>query len=166
MPAQARLGCPGAGFRTEPRRRCCLRFAAAVVRTEHQSAYASGAADSLTRLGSLDLMVAAVRNLLFGILALQMDFVKRGGRVTAMNAWMLQSGWWPPWRRSEKPSHRPPRPHRAKLGDWSHNGDRWFPFAGNPVLPARSRSSASAAIHPDMRTIDIPGPGCAAPPAR
>src|SRR5262245_29922107 len=30
----------------------------------------------------------------------------------------------------------------------------------------RSRSSASAAIQPDISTIGMPGPGCAAPPAR
>ena len=35
------------------------------------------------------------------------------------------------------------------------------------VLPTTpSRSSASAAIHPDISTMGMPGPGCAAPPAR
>src|SRR3954468_18528132 len=32
---------------------------------------------------------AADRNLLFGILALQMDFVSRDGLITAMHAWVL-----------------------------------------------------------------------------
>jgi hypothetical protein len=31
---------------------------------------------------------------------------------------------------------------------------------------ATSASSESAAIHPDISTIGIPGPGCAAPPAK
>jgi serine/threonine-protein kinase len=35
-------------------------------------------------------MLAADRNLLFGILALQMDFVDRDALVAAMNAWVLQ----------------------------------------------------------------------------
>jgi serine/threonine-protein kinase len=35
---------------------------------------------------------AADRNLLFGILALQMDFVSRDGLVAAMNAWVLDKG--------------------------------------------------------------------------
>jgi eukaryotic-like serine/threonine-protein kinase len=35
-------------------------------------------------------MVAADRNLLFGILALQMDFVKRDSLIAAMNAWVLR----------------------------------------------------------------------------
>ena len=33
-------------------------------------------------------------------------------------------------------------------------------------LATPSRSSASAAIHPDIRTMGMPGPGWAAPPAR
>src|SRR5947209_7320502 len=32
---------------------------------------------------------AADRNLLFGILALQMDFIRRDGLIAAMNAWVL-----------------------------------------------------------------------------
>src|SRR5437588_10434793 len=32
---------------------------------------------------------ATDRNLLFGILALQMDFIKRDALITAMNAWVL-----------------------------------------------------------------------------
>ena len=35
-------------------------------------------------------MVAADRNLLFGILALQMDFVERDALIAAMNAWVLR----------------------------------------------------------------------------
>jgi hypothetical protein len=34
-------------------------------------------------------MISADRNLLFGILALQMDFVSRDALITAMNAWVL-----------------------------------------------------------------------------
>jgi hypothetical protein len=34
-------------------------------------------------------MVGADRNLLFGILALQMEFVDRDGLIAAMNAWVL-----------------------------------------------------------------------------
>src|SRR5713101_5711868 len=34
----------------------------------------------------------ADRNLLFGILALQMDFISRDALVTAMNAWVLDKG--------------------------------------------------------------------------
>src|SRR5262245_62063436 len=36
------------------------------------------------------LMAAADRNLLFGILALQMDFITRDALVAAMNAWVLE----------------------------------------------------------------------------
>src|SRR5437870_7703333 len=35
---------------------------------------------------------AADRNLLFGILALQMDFISRDALVAAMNAWVLHKG--------------------------------------------------------------------------
>jgi hypothetical protein len=35
---------------------------------------------------------AADRNLLFGILALQMDFVSRDALIAAMNAWVLDKG--------------------------------------------------------------------------
>ena len=34
--------------------------------------------------------VSTDRNLLFGILALQMDFISRDGLIGAMNAWVLQ----------------------------------------------------------------------------
>src|SRR5438552_2463525 len=33
---------------------------------------------------------AADRNLLFGILALQMDFIRRDALISAMNAWVLE----------------------------------------------------------------------------
>ena len=35
-----------------------------------------------------------------------------------------------------------------------------------PAVGSRSRCRASAAIQPDIKTKGIPGPGCAAPPAR
>ncbi|MBX7105837.1 MAG: hypothetical protein K1X57_17265, partial [Gemmataceae bacterium] len=36
--------------------------------------------------------MAADRNLLFGILAVQMDFITRDQLVAAMNAWVLDKG--------------------------------------------------------------------------
>ena len=42
--------------------------------------------------------------------------------------------------------------------------DSRAPFSHRPTTP--SLSSASAAIHPLISTMGIPGPGCAAPPAR
>jgi hypothetical protein len=36
--------------------------------------------------------VGADRNLLFGILALQMDFINRDALIAAMNAWVLTKG--------------------------------------------------------------------------
>jgi eukaryotic-like serine/threonine-protein kinase len=38
------------------------------------------------------------RNLLFGILALQMDFISRDALIAAMNAWVIQKHG--PWARS------------------------------------------------------------------
>src|SRR5436305_14282672 len=46
---------------------------------------------------------------------------------------------------------------------------RFHPAIANSrgcVEPTVSRSSVSAAIQPDINTIGIPGPGCAAPPAK
>jgi hypothetical protein len=37
-------------------------------------------------------MSLADRNLLFGILALQMDFISRNALITAMHAWVLDKG--------------------------------------------------------------------------
>ena len=59
---------------------------------------------------------AADRNLLFGILALQLDFITRDALVKAMNAWVLEKaqplghilqehGLWEPKLRSPETAH-------------------------------------------------------------
>lgn len=35
------------------------------------------------------------RNLLFAMVALQLDFITRDALVEALQAWMLDKSWWP-----------------------------------------------------------------------
>lgn len=46
-------------------------------------------AEEISHFGAITMPVSADRNLLFGILALQMDFITRDQLVAALHAWVL-----------------------------------------------------------------------------
>src|SRR5438876_943530 len=72
-----------------------FRYHGAPVGRYHEGAYSLPSAEvSWSGVLSMPLVPlpssSADRNLLFGILALQMDFISRDQLVTAMNAWVLE----------------------------------------------------------------------------
>src|SRR5207249_10379357 len=64
------------------------------------------------------------------------------------------------------PRRPPPQGGRSEADRLPNQTARGSAAGAARLGAAASLSSVSAAIHPPIRTIGIPGPGCAAPPAR